>query len=86
MRQAPLRWSNLKAIDATFKNRETVVPTDDFEVLTPDFAERHLARWNAFVKKMGEGIPTNEFGEVIEDLKKFADLKRPSASVCFREA
>jgi predicted nucleotidyltransferase component of viral defense system len=44
----------LKAVEATFKNRETDIPTDDFEVLTPGYAERHLMQWNAFVKKMGE--------------------------------
>jgi hypothetical protein len=28
------------------------VPADEFEVLTPDFAECHLVQWNVFVKKM----------------------------------
>jgi hypothetical protein len=61
----------LKAVQATFANRETDIPTDDFEVLTTGFAERHLRQWNAFVKKMGEGTFVNRFGEVIEDLRKF---------------
>lgn len=43
--------TRLKAINATFKNRETGMPADEFEVLTPDFAECHLVQWNAFVKK-----------------------------------
>jgi predicted nucleotidyltransferase component of viral defense system len=62
----------LKAVEATFKNRETDIPTDDFEVLTIGFAERHLVQWNAFVKKMGEGSLANRFSEVIEDLRRFA--------------
>ena len=62
----------LKALEATFKNRETDIPTDDFEVLTIGFAERHLVQWNAFVKKMGEGTLANRFPEVIQDLRKFA--------------
>jgi hypothetical protein len=62
----------LKAVQATFANRETNIPTDDFEVLTTGFAERHLVQWNAFVKKMGERALANRFGEVIEDLRKFA--------------
>src|SRR5262249_35285322 len=62
----------LKAVDATFRNRETIVPPDEFEVLTPHFAERHLVQWNAFVKKMGEGELANRFTEVIERIKTFA--------------
>jgi hypothetical protein len=48
------------------------VPTDEFDVPTPDFAERHLVQWNAFVKKTGEGKLAIGFGEVIEDLEHFA--------------
>ena len=62
----------IEAVEATFKNRETDIPTDDFEVLTIGFAERHLVQWNAFVKKMGEGGLANRFAEIIEDLQKFA--------------
>jgi len=62
----------LKAVEATFKNRETVIPTDDFEVLTAGFAERHLMQWNAFVKKIGGGTLVNRFDEVVEDLRNFA--------------
>ena len=47
------------------------VPTDDFEVLTSGFAQRHLVQWNAFVKKMGEGALANRFPDVIEDLWRF---------------
>jgi hypothetical protein len=62
----------LKAVEATFANRETDIPTDDFEVLTTGFAERHLVQWNVFVKKMGEGTLVNRFGDVIDDLRKLA--------------
>jgi predicted nucleotidyltransferase component of viral defense system len=61
-----------KSVQATFANRETDIPTDDFQVLTTGFAERHIVQWNAFVKKIGEGTLANRFGEVIEDLRKFA--------------
>jgi hypothetical protein len=61
-----------KSVQATFANRETDIPTDDFQVLTTGFAERHVVQWNAFVKKIGEGTLANRFGEVIEDLRKFA--------------
>lgn len=66
------RGKLLEAVQATFKNRDTDMPTDDFEVLTAAFAEHHLVQWNAFVKKMGEGALANRFAEVIEDLRKFA--------------
>jgi predicted nucleotidyltransferase component of viral defense system len=62
----------LKAVEATFKNRETDIPTDDFEVLTAGFSQRHLVQWDAFVKKMGEGALAGRFADVIEDLRKFA--------------
>jgi len=62
----------LKAIEATFRNRETPIPADEFEVLTTAFAEAHRAQWNAFVKKIGEGELTNAFGNVVADLRIFA--------------
>ena len=36
----------LKAIDATFKNRETPVPAEEFEALSRNFAEEHRVQWN----------------------------------------
>jgi predicted nucleotidyltransferase component of viral defense system len=62
----------LKATDATFKNRETPVPAEEFEALTENFVKRHRVQWNAFVKKMGEDQLTDAFGKVVEDLKIFA--------------
>lgn len=62
----------LKAIDATFKNRKTPVPAEEFEALTTNFVGGHRAQWNAFVKKLGEGELTDAFGKVVEDLRIFA--------------
>jgi hypothetical protein len=62
----------LKAIDATFKNRETRVPAEEFEALTTNFVDAHRVQWNAFVRKMGENDLIDAFGTVVADLKVFA--------------
>lgn len=62
----------VRAIQATFKNRETALPGDEFEVLTPEFAARHLVQWNAFVKRIEEGELAGQFAKVIADLADFA--------------
>jgi predicted nucleotidyltransferase component of viral defense system len=62
----------LKAIAATFENRQTPVPDEEFEALSPDFVRAHRIQWNAFVKKMGEGHLADTFGKVVEHLKNFA--------------
>jgi predicted nucleotidyltransferase component of viral defense system len=62
----------LKAIQATFRHRETVVPAEEFEALTSDFVEKHRAQWNAFVKKIGEPSLVDEFGRIVADLRAFA--------------
>ena len=59
----------IKAIDATFKNRETPVPADDVEALTAAFVEEHRVRWNAFVRKIGERELVDEFGRIVDDVK-----------------
>jgi len=61
-----------RPFDATFKNRETPVPAEEFEALTINFVRGHRIQWNSFVKKIGEGELTDEFGKVVEDLKIFA--------------
>lgn len=61
----------LKAIDATFKNRGTPVPGEEFEALTANFAAGHRVQWNAFARKMGENDLSNAFDKIIEDLKVF---------------
>ncbi len=62
----------LEAIDATFKNRQTPVPADEFEAVTTRFVEGHSGQWNAFVKKSVAGELANEFARVVADLKLFA--------------
>lgn len=62
----------LKAIDATFKNRETPALTEEFEAFTTTFVREHQVQWNAFVKKMGENELIDAFGKVVEDLTVFA--------------
>lgn len=62
----------LKAIDATFRNRETPVPAQEFEAFTATFVEAHGVQWNAFVKKIGEPELIDELGKVVADLKVFA--------------
>jgi predicted nucleotidyltransferase component of viral defense system len=62
----------LRAIDATFKNRETLPPSEEFEALTMNFVERHRVQWNAFVNKVGEHDLIDAFAKVVEDLKTFA--------------
>jgi predicted nucleotidyltransferase component of viral defense system len=62
----------LRAISATFKNRETPIPAQEFEALTTTFVEAHRVQWNAFVRKMGEDDLIDAFGEIVEDLKNFA--------------
>lgn len=62
----------LKAIDATFKNRQTPVPVEEFEAFSPDFVRAHRLQWNAFVNKMGEEHLADSFGKVVQDLIVFA--------------
>ena len=60
------------AIAATFKNRETPAPAEEFEALTRPFVEGHRIQWNAFVKKMGEPELVDELGRVVADIAMFA--------------
>lgn len=62
----------LAAVGATFKNRDTPVPSGEFEALVPGFAERHRVQWNAFARKIGEPELVDAFGRVIEDIHHFA--------------
>jgi predicted nucleotidyltransferase component of viral defense system len=62
----------LKAIDATFKNRDTSVPADEVEAFTTAFVEKHRVQWNAFVRKIGETELIDAFGRVVDDVKVFA--------------
>lgn len=62
----------LDAINATFKNRETPVPAEEFEALSARFVEQHRVQWNAFVKKIGEDKLIGALGKVVEEIKAFA--------------
>jgi hypothetical protein len=62
----------IKAIDATFRNRETSIPADEIDAFTTAFVGEHAVQWNAFVKKLGESDLVDAFGTVVEDLKSFA--------------
>jgi hypothetical protein len=61
-----------KAVDATFKNRDTPVPTEQFEALTTKFADEHRIQWNAFVRKAGEKELTDSLDKIVSDIEKFA--------------
>lgn len=62
----------LRAIGATFKNRETPIPAQEFEALTTTFVEAHRVQWNAFVRRLGEDDLIDAFSKIIEDLKNFS--------------
>jgi predicted nucleotidyltransferase component of viral defense system len=64
--------SLLKAIDATFKNRETPIPTEGIDAFTATFVEEHRAQWNAFVRKIGEKELVDALDRVVEDIQSFA--------------
>lgn len=61
-----------KAIRATFKNRQTVLPNELPVALTNDFAknDRILSLWSGFINRNGIKTST-EIGKVIEDLREF---------------
>lgn len=62
----------LRAISATFKNRETPVPAEEFDAIKTSFVEQHRVQWNAFVKKIGEDELVDAFGNVVQEIKAFA--------------
>jgi predicted nucleotidyltransferase component of viral defense system len=62
----------LKAVDATFKNRETPIVAEEFEALMTGLVGAHRVHWNAFVKKMDDDQLIDAFGTVLEDLKIFS--------------
>ena len=62
----------LNAISATFENRETPVPTEEFEALTGSFVEQHRVQWNSFVKKIGEENLIDSLGKIVGEIRAFA--------------
>lgn len=68
----------IAAIDATFENRGTPLPANEFTALSPTFVDDHQLQWNAFVRKIGADGLRDKFGEIVEDLQRFAmPLLRP---------
>ena len=61
----------LAAIAATFRNRQTPIPTGEFEALSAPFVEEHRVQWNAFVRKIGAPELIDTFGKTIEDINRF---------------
>lgn len=64
--------SLLRAIDATFLNRQTPIPTDNIEAFGTAFVEAHRAQWSAFARKIGEKELLDAFGRVIQEIESFA--------------
>jgi hypothetical protein len=63
-----------KAIETTFKNRDTDLPTERPESLSMGFASASNARWKSFLEKMN--IPTTKgagFANVIERVWEFIE-------------
>jgi predicted nucleotidyltransferase component of viral defense system len=65
-------WTCSTHLDLNGKNRQTPVPAEEFEALSPDFVRAHRIQWNAFVNKMGEAHLADSFDRVVEDLIVFA--------------
>lgn len=61
----------LAAIVATFKNRSTPIPAEEFEALSVQFAAAHRVQWNVFVRKIGEAELTDALSKAIEDINLF---------------
>lgn len=58
------------AIAATFRRRETELPERPF--FTARFSKDKQRQWQAFVTRLGEGVPTEpDFGTVLGVLEKF---------------
>jgi predicted nucleotidyltransferase component of viral defense system len=62
----------LSAVDATFMNRETPIPTEEPEAFSAAFVEGHGVQWNAFVRRIGDNELAGQLGKIIQDLKIFA--------------
>ena len=62
----------LKAIAATFENRQTPMPAEDIQAFSAEFVRSHRVQWKAFVKKIGEESLADAFGRVTQDLSAFA--------------
>ena len=65
-----------KAIETTFKKRDTELPIERPIALTLEFASNNQIGWSNFLKKMNlENASSNDFGNIIE--KVWAFLQHP---------
>jgi predicted nucleotidyltransferase component of viral defense system len=65
-----------KAIETTFKNRDTELPIERPIALTPEFASNNQTSWSNFLKKMDlENTRSNDFETIME--KVWAFLQHP---------
>jgi predicted nucleotidyltransferase component of viral defense system len=62
-----------QAIYATFKRRQTAIPSEMPVGLSPEFAHDHEAtkRWQFFIERNNLAYAPNTFAEVLSDLGKF---------------
>ena len=64
-----------KAIEKTFKKRETELPVERPAVLTAEFASTNETRWKNFLKKMNlENNDVNDFVNIIEKIWIFLEV------------
>ena len=64
-----------KAIETTFKNRDTDLPSERPASLSIEFAAANNARWNNFLEKMNiETTESADFANIIEQVWEFIEL------------
>ncbi len=63
-----------KAIETTFKNRDTDLPVERPVSLSTEFASANNTRWNNFLEKMNiETIESADFANIIEQVWEFLE-------------
>ena len=63
-----------KAIETTFKNRDTDLPVERPVSLSAEFASANTARWNNFLEKMNiETTESADFANIIEQVWEFIE-------------
>lgn len=69
-----------KAIEITFKNRDTDIPLERPAALTLEFAARNQTSWSNFLKKMDlENTRSNDFESIIEEVWAFLEVPLKSS-------
>ena len=63
-----------KAIETTFKKRETALPVKRPISLSMDFADANNSRWGTFLGKMGlDSTKRNDFPSIVEEVWRFVE-------------